>query len=1009
MPITISDSRDAIAKLVKQFRTNQKAYCGPGYKEAHVRQEFVNPFFVALGWDVHNSQQAAPGYREVILEDSMEDEGRKRAPDYAFRVGKDRKFFVEAKRPAIDLKNDPGPAYQIRQYGWNVKLPFSLLTNFGEFSIYDCRFRPSPKDKANVARDRYLTYEEYMDHWQEIWDVFSREAVWSGSFDQHAEVTEKHGSTEVDIEFLTEIERWRIALAHNIALKNPDLQSGEEVGEVVQLIIDRIIFLRMAEDRGMEDFGQLGALAQEGDIYRSLLHLVRKADSRYNSGLFNTSASGDRLSPRVVIDDKPLRDLLVTLYAPLSPYNFRLLPPEILGQVYERFLGKVIRLTAGHHAKVEDKPEVKKAGGVYYTPNYVVDFIVQRTVGQRIEKKSPSELETFRIVDPACGSGSFLLAAYQCLLDHYWNWYVSHRPEKHPKAVWKYGTPSEDEARPESWRLTTSEKKRILLAHIFGVDIDHQAVEVTKLSLLLKVLEDEDEDSLNRQLALFSEKALPDLDANIRCGNSLIDFSDQLLQADNEEYLRIVNPFDWKQEFPLVMKSGGFDCIIGNPPYLSVDDTWGRGDPRLVALKVGYPLIYNDKTDILFYFLGRSIELCKGSIGFIVSRAFLEAYKADRLRKYLVDKCAIREVIDFRNYPVFRGVGISTCIVVLEPGAKKGRIVARKLLADSLANFDLAGQLSKPGVFETVRIAQSKLPVGPPWVFSAPEVRELNAKIDSAGHPLAQLLVIGQGMQTGENDVFGNRADKELRRWHLKPGLFYKRASNSDIERFFIRDRGEYILYLEDVERFEELPKGLRDYLKGNAQLLKGRAAYKRGDCEWWKYTWPLHKELYPGKRLLCPYLATYNRFALDSGGEFLGLTDTTVLFDASSSEDLLYILGVLNSQLLTFRFQSIGKLKGAGIYEYFWNSISKLPIRRIRFDEKQDKALHDRMVSLVKHITQSYRHREEATANRRKLHERQIASVSRQIDGLVYELYGLTDEEIEIVEAKTGGLIPML
>ncbi|HEY4722257.1 MAG TPA: DNA methyltransferase, partial [Anaerolineae bacterium] len=391
--------------------------------------------------------------------------------------------------------------------------------------------------------------------WREIWDVFSREAVRGGSFDQYIDQTKGkfRGGTPVDAEFLKEIEGWRETLARNLALRNPKL-SIDELNDAVQRTIDRIIFLRMTEDRGIEAQDRLKHAAERENIYAELLSLFQQADAKYNSGLFDFSA--DKLTAKLNIDDKVLKPIIADLYYP-QPYEFSVMPTEILGNVYEQFLGKGIRLTAAHQAKVEEKPEVKKAGGVYYTPAYIVDYIVQHTVGQMIEGKTPRQIQSFRVLDMACGSGSFLLGAYQYLLDYYLKWYIDHEPQK-SKALTKIG---------DDWRLTTAERKRILLAHIFGVDIDRQAVEVTKLSLLLKVLEGENEQSLQMEL-IVKERALPNLDANIKCGNSLIGpdyFADQLM-SDPEEHRR-VNPFDWQSEFPDAMRVGGFDCVIGNPPY----------------------------------------------------------------------------------------------------------------------------------------------------------------------------------------------------------------------------------------------------------------------------------------------------------------------------------------------------------------------------------------------------------------------------------------------------------
>jgi type I restriction-modification system DNA methylase subunit len=329
----------------------------------------------------------------------------------------------------------------------------------------------------------------------------------------------------------------------------------------------------------MEAYGGLMALQNGENVYKRLFQLFNKADEKYNSGLFHFSKEKgrencDSLTPALHIDDKPLKDIFNNLYYPESPYEFSVLSADILGQVYEKFLGKVIRLTAGHQAKIVEKPEVRKAGGVYYTPDYIVDYIVKNTVGKLVEGKKPGPrggVSHLKILDPACGSGSFLIGAYQFLLDWHRDAYIGDGPEN-----WSKGkTPRIYPSRKGEWRLTSAERNRILLNNIFGVDIDHQAVEVTKLSLLLKVLEGEDEQSIGKQMSLFQERVLPDLSNNIKCGNSLIgpDFYDQqqMTVFDEEEIFR-VNAFDWNSEFAEVMKDGGFDAVIGNPPPAAMDE-----------------------------------------------------------------------------------------------------------------------------------------------------------------------------------------------------------------------------------------------------------------------------------------------------------------------------------------------------------------------------------------------------------------------------------------------------
>jgi hypothetical protein len=375
-----------VSDLVERFERNHEAYKSGSYNETQVRREFIDPFFEALGWDINNTQGYAEAYKDVIHEDAVKVGGVTKAPDYSFRIGGTRKFFVEAKKPSVQIKDDPAPAFQVRRYAWSAKLSLSIVTDFEELAIYDCRIKPDHTDKADKARVKYYTFRQYIEKWDEFAAIFSRDAILKGSFDKYAESHKtKRGTTEVDSAFLEEIESWRDTLARNIALRNTT--GVRELNEAVQRTIDRIIFLRIAEDRGIEEYGSLRGICNGPNTFARLRELFYKADDRYNSGLFHfrhekgQAEPPDNLTISLTIDDKPLKEILKRLYYPDSPYEFAVLPADILGQVYEQFLGKVIRLTSDHRAVVEDKPEVKKAGGVFYTPTYIVEYIVKNTVG----------------------------------------------------------------------------------------------------------------------------------------------------------------------------------------------------------------------------------------------------------------------------------------------------------------------------------------------------------------------------------------------------------------------------------------------------------------------------------------------------------------------------------------------------------------------------------------------------------------------------------------------------
>ncbi len=217
-----------IIELVETFNRNIDAYKGPNYNETQVRREFIDPFFIELGWDINNINGLAEAYKDVIHEDSIKIGDAFKAPDYCFRIGGTRKFFVEAKNPSINIKDAPHPAFQLRRYAWSAKLPLSILTDFEEFAVYDCRAKPLKNDRSSTARTIYFNYTEYPDCWNEIASIFSKDAILKGSFDKYAlSAKRKKGTAEVDTAFLAEIEKWRDILARNIALRNESLTNRQ--------------------------------------------------------------------------------------------------------------------------------------------------------------------------------------------------------------------------------------------------------------------------------------------------------------------------------------------------------------------------------------------------------------------------------------------------------------------------------------------------------------------------------------------------------------------------------------------------------------------------------------------------------------------------------------------------------------------------------------------------------------------------------------------------------------
>ena len=999
------DAPEIIHSLVDRFDSSRDQYTSQSYNETQIRREFIDPFFSALGWDIDNKQGFAEGYKDVVHEDAIKVGSATKAPDYSFRIGGTRKFFVEAKKPAVNVKEDIAPAFQLRRYGWSAKLPLSILTDFDELAVYDCRIKPVKTDKSSAARIQYLTYKDYIPHWEEIYSVFSRDAVWKGSFDKYAvDKRGKKGTEEVDDAFLKEIESWRDILARNFALRNPKL-TVRELNFAVQRTIDRIIFLRICEDRGIETYGALQALVNGERTYKRLCELFHRADEKYNSGLFHFSPekgrpeNPDELTLSLKIDDKVLKDILAELYYPDCPYEFSILPADILGQVYEQFLGKVIRLTAGHQAKVEEKPEIKKAGGVYYTPTYIVEYIVKNTVGKLVEGKTPKQVASLRILDPACGSGSFLIGAYQYLLDWHHDWYTKDSTDK-----WSTGKNATLYAGPGgAWRLTTAERKRILLNNIYGVDIDSQAVEVTKLSLLLKVLEGESDETINQQLKIFHERALPDLGSNIKCGNSLIapDFFEGQLIVDPEERSRI-NAFDWDVEFKEIIVAGGFDAVIGNPPYVRQESL---GQEFKIYAEKSFA-VFHGVADLYTYFVERGVSLLRdgGMFGYIVANKWLRANYGEPLRRWVKSK-GLMEIVDFGDLPVFSGATTYPCILRVRKGSTNASFGVTQV--ESLQFQDLQTYAAKIRFeVKTSTLDDSG------WSLSNEATTALLNRLRGLGKPLGEYVngKIYRGIITGLNEAFV--IDEEKRKELIAEDgksteLLRPFLAGRDIKRYQEPRLSRYLILMPNGWTHGNMPKGHEpwDWLRKKYPAISAHlspfrtAAEKRWDRgEFW---WELRPCDYYGEfekpKIIFPDISTSGDFILDKSGRLFSANTTYFI---PRGDPLL--LAILNSSLLTFLYSHLSASIRGGYLRFFTQYLELVPIPSVVVSREDNEQFAGRGVQLVEQIQDSHRSLSKAKTDHEKTAiNRQIDATDKQIDSLVYELYGLTEEEIRIVEGS--------
>lgn len=954
----------AVATLVERFERNRAFFRSSAYNETQLRREFLDPFFHALGWDVANTSGTADAYKDVVHEDSIKVGGATKAPDYSFRTGGTRRFFVEAKRPSLDLKQDPKPSFQLRRYAWSAKLPLSLLTDFEELSVYDGRVEPRQDDRSDRARIAYFRFTDYEEHWQFLSGTFSKQAVLDGSFDAYARAaTTKRGAETVDAAFLREIESWRTSLA--AALVTAHTLSQHELNLAVQRTIDRIIFLRICEDRGIEPYGQLQAAARSPNVYGDLLRLFRNADARYNSGLFyfereaGRDEAVDTLTPTLRLSNDVLEPILGRLYYPDSPYEFSVLPADILGQAYEQFLGRLI-VTTPDGIAVEEKPAVKKAGGVYYTPTFVVDYIVGRTVGALVDGRRPLDLwgrrrrRRLRILDPACGSGSFLIAAYQYLLDWYRERYVAEGPER-----WAKGRrPTLYRAATGEWRLTGHERQRILLDHVFGVDIDAQAVEVTKLSLLLKVLEGESLETLDQQMTFLHQRALPDLGNNIRCGNSLIgpDYYQRFPETlEDDAALYRVNAFDWASELVSTDGVDDFDVVLGNPPYVLLQD--GQEDPQELRYFRERYSVASYKVDTYHLFVEKGLELTQGGgmLSMITPANFLTNNYLSGLRRALIERSLV-ERVDVIDGGVFEGIAVDNAIFVVRGGAS------------TTTSFPVTGCEIEAGAIHE----RSTTLVDPERALETRHVlftgsreagaAELWQRLEAEAQPLGRIAHVSFGKQLRDRrafptDVVTLGADDE------QPVTHRRCYTGRNVNRYVAR--------------------------WGGLACLDDREARRGG-------TWDDEKQNAVDK-LLTRQIGRSPEWAIDQlGYQCLNTMFMVNVFDASY--DPYYLLGVLNSSLLRAfwldryfdRRRTFPKIKGTYLKE--------LPIWPA--SDASTTGHRAAIANAASGIVETLQR--PAPVEERELSARRAAVRAHElaIDRLTNELYGLSAADVALVSS---------
>lgn len=1032
-----AEGLSTVRRLVAQYNANRAHFRSRNFDETSTRTSFIDKFFEALGWDV-----TAPGpSREVVFHarhtmnatvagedewdaDLTQEELDARAsrtdiPDYGFSIGGDLRFFVEAKRPHVGIRGRDA-AFQVKSYAWNEGLPFSVLTDFEHLRVFQTTQRPDhSKPNAGLLAGYDLTCDNYVAEWDQIWALLSREQVAAGHAADAARKARPRGATPVDEAFLRDMEGWREELGNDLLVRHPDLEM-RELEEATQRILDRLVFVRVVEDRNVEPNIVLRRYARLTDSYRHLAGEFRRLDAFYNGQLFD-----EHYSERLEISDQVIQTIIANLYAvDGSPYRFDTFSADFLGKVYERFLGKQFDRTDSGRLRLVDKPEVRHAGGVYYTPRWVVDHMVASALAPLVDRKTPRQVQKIRVVDPACGSGTFLLGVLDFLIHWHERYYDANR-SKDPKNHYR--------DRLGQRRLTSDFKGEILVNNIFGVDVDPRAVEVAQMSLYLRILEEETAATMNAQARLFEGARLPSLAQNIRAGNSLIEPSHvpRTLLADLDLRRRI-NPFNWHDHatgFGAVFADrGGFDVVIGNPPYTRVQEMRNSRpeetkiiEQRYAAATAGF--------DIASIFAERGLALLApaekkargGTLTFITSRTFTETDAGEAIRSLLRSGNHITDIVDFRSGRVFDEAGAYT--VILTATARPNRKWRLTRVAEPTSREALTEALRDP-LLSTEIPAHS---LGPgPWSLSLPAEDALLTRLTHSNPSLADATggVIFQGVITGHDGVFRavdlgpDKTDPSKRL--VRPAstdpasapLSFERvmlrpiyAGKGDFQPFHTAKSREWLIMpyappargkpfvLLPWSRIKKEAPGVANWLLKNETALRARSG-AWSDANWYSYSRRQNLERFAESKVMVPSMldrlcATYDTKGhyfvnVSTGGYGLG-------HDRQSGADPEYVAALLNSTLLSWILKRYSRAWRGGWFEARKGNLERLPV--VVPPVKRQCEIIDEYRQVRQAVADAVRNPADAQATRL------AQTATATFDHMVFRLYGVTAAEITLVQ----------
>lgn len=1023
--MTSQQRKNKLRELVEEYRQFKTIGKLDLTSEETIRT-WLNEMLAIFDWDVRDTSQVL---QEKVLSKSEKERlknigSTSTRPDYTFKIAKQKLTFLDAKSLQIDLNTDKNAAFQIKSYGWSVSAPCAFISNFEQFVIYDCTYVPSKDQPVSFGRI-YLTLDEYIERFEVLENHLLKENIYKGKLNELYSDSAVKGVNKIspDFAFAELLSRFRLGLAKDINEQNKNFinNNSELLSYVVQVIINRILFIRVCEARKIEEEGLLLSFQKNGFWEQFKHSSYFDFYEHYDGALFDRIDSIHRLQ----ISDSVFDNLLEHLYYP-SPYRFDVIPTKLLSDIYEIFLSKKLKFDNGE-VKDELKSEYAKTKGAVSTPQYIVSDIIRRTIRKKdVQQLSIAELLNTKILDLACGSGVFALEVYDYLED-----VLKFLFEQNSESTYQHFFIKTD----HELLLNLAGKKAILDNCIFGIDIDPEAVEVAKMSLALKVIDSADYPQFSEAIGLMGNKILDGIGTNIRCGNSLIDST--ILKeypdlANNEQELIKTNIFDWNSEkgFAHIFESkGGFDYIVGNPPYVEVKN-YNEALPHMHRfIKQNFLASKNGKVDLAIPFIERGISLLNktGRLGFIIQKRFFKTNYGKKIREIISDSQLISSIIDFQTTEIFKGRITYIAILILDKFPTTHFHYQRfdepiESLAFILRNAPL------PEVDDT---KYHSLPMTSlsqaPWSFDDPDFTLLRTKLLRLG-TLGDTANVKVGIQvlwdkayhirpiSIENEILTGKSHLEssfqIELAACRPLIcnehFYSyRKDDADVYAIFPYDvqNGEVqkITFSDFQARFPLAAAYLNRHkstIQNKVQTLPEKQANKYDDEYWHLFTREQnHKATYP--KVLIPMTAL-DTFATITLNHFIYCDNVNVNFielDDTSETNLYAFSGIINSTVFSVLARSIANPQQNGYYKLNKQFLEPVPFPVNVFADNQE--LKTAIAQTAQNINQRQNRYLQSSPNQKRNLERILVNLWTQLDEQVYDLYELEEKEKEVFRQR--------